>query len=586
MNYRTNPRTLRRFVPTAAFCLVLLFGALPARAQPNFDPDAALPPPPSASSADKALPAETVPLTETPPAETPDVPYVTAQPDRPLDTLTMTLSSDGVQLDFRKAWYAGDGQVFTGLLEGLFTYHPLTMRPVMGVISAYSLSEDKKEWTFTIRENAKFSNGDPVRAEDFCSSWFSLLRTPNSPYASFFDIIVGAKDFRTGKTTDPASVGVKADKGKLIVTLNSPAAFFPSMLCHYAFGVSHPDTIAMFDSGNFDVKRFIGNGPFKLAESDDTHVTLEKNAHYWDAGNVGLNTIIIKYINDPDEATALWNSGEARWLGGDVDIDALSDRAGIQLNPMFGTHYYYIRSFEAPWNDERVRKALSIALPWDEIRKNYLLPAETLILPLQNYPEVKGRSAAAPAEAAQLLADAGYPEGKGLPELVIKIGSYSEAVRVAGIMAEAWGKLGVPVQVKEVDARTYSNSDSLKANDYHVGYMSWIGDFADPYSFLVLFETDSSLNDAEYHNPEFDALIQKSMTEEGDGRMKTVAQAEQMLIDQGVVLPMYHIPALNIVDMDELAGWYPNMLDVHPFKYLYFARIKPLPGVAMIAPKR
>jgi peptide/nickel transport system substrate-binding protein/oligopeptide transport system substrate-binding protein len=455
----------------------------------------------------------------------------------------------------------------------------MTMRPVLAAASSYELSEDKTTWTFTIRKDAVFSNGDPVRAEDFRDSWLSYLSVPDAPFVSFYDIIQGVKEFRTGQQTDPESIGIKAQDGKLIVTLNSPAAFFPSMLCHYAFGVVHHDTLAMLDSGEFDSAAYISNGPFTLADIDEGGITLAKNETYWDAGSVSLNNIRIKYVDDADEATMLWNTGEARWIAGNVNLDTLADRVGIQINPMFGTHYYFIRCDEAPWNDPRVRKALSISLPWNEIRGNYFLPAETLILPLQGYPEVTGYSAADIAVAEKLLAEAGYPKGAGLPELTIKIGAYAESERVAGIMAQTWyEKLGIPVKINPVPSATYS--DTLKDDDYEVGYMSWIGDFADPYTFLLLWEKDSNLNDAHYNDPDYEALIRRSMVEDGETRMKTLAEAEQMLLDRGVVLPMYYTPAINIIDTDEIEGWYPNMLDIHPFKHLSFARLRPLPGVA------
>jgi peptide/nickel transport system substrate-binding protein/oligopeptide transport system substrate-binding protein len=571
--------------------VLLLAYQTPVQAQPNFDPSSIGSPRPTAPvpqdmsepSGESGKTPEPVenPFESESPAEVSPYTYETEpSPSTIPDTLTMTLSvGAGIEFDFRKAWYTSEAQVFTGVYEGLFTYNPVNMRPVMGAISKYELSPDKKQWTFTIRENALYSNGDPVRAEDFRSSWLSLLAIPDAPYSSLYDIIEGAEDFRTGKLTDPNQVGIQVKEGKLIITLTSPAAFLPSMLCHHSFGVVHPDTRAMLDSGSFDPQRFISNGPFIISEAGEQHVTLERNPLYWDAVNVKLKKIIIKFIEDADEATALWNSGEVRWIAGNMNLDTLTDRVGIQLNPMFGTHYYFIRSDEAPWNDSRVRKALTLVLPWDEIRKNYILPAKTLILPLQGYPEVEGIAKTDVDEALRLLAEAGYPKGAGLSELVIKIGDYADAKRLAEIMATAWlEKLGVPVKIRTVSS--YNYSDTLKEHDYQVGYMSWVGDFADPYTFLLLFRQGSNLNEAGYSDQDYENLIQKSMTEEGYERMTTLAQAEKMLLDRGVVLPIYYTPALNIVDTDELEGWYPNMLDIHPFKYIKFAMLKPLPGVA------
>jgi peptide/nickel transport system substrate-binding protein/oligopeptide transport system substrate-binding protein len=497
------------------------------------------------------------------------------------DTLTVTFSAGDVELDFRKAYYASEAQIFTGIYEGLFSYHPLTMSPVPAVAARYEVSADKKQWTFTIRENARYSNGDAVKAEDFRTAWLSLLSSPDAPYSSLFDIIEGAQNFRTRKLTDPTKVGIQVRDGKLVVRLNAPASFFPAMLCHHTFSPMHSSLPA-----TRDWSKLVSNGAFAIQEKDDAHITLVKNTYYWDAENVSLNKIIIKFPEDGDEATALWNSGEARWLAGDMNFETLTDRSGIVVNAMFATHYYFIRAAEKPWNDPRLRRALTLALPWEEIRNGHSLPAKTLIFPtIQGYPAVEGLEKTDLVEAARLLVEAGYPKGVGLPNLIIKISPSPEAERIALLMANAWTeKLGVPVKIQKVPYVDYSSS--LKQKDYEVGSMTWIGDFADPYTFLQMWRQDSNLNDAGYSDTDYEKLMDRSMVEEGDKRLKTLAEAEKLLLDRGVVLPISYTPAINIVDTDELGGWFPNALDIHPFKYLSFLTLKPLPSVALAPPGR
>ncbi|MDR2518382.1 MAG: peptide ABC transporter substrate-binding protein [Spirochaetaceae bacterium] len=496
------------------------------------------------------------------------------------DALTITFSSGDVELDVRKSFLSSEAQLFTALYEGLFSYHPVTMDAVPAAASQWSVSEDKKQWTFTIRPNARYWNGDPVEAEHFRSAWLSLLNPEHqSPYSSLFDIIEGARDYRTGKLKDPSRVGVAAkDKHTLVVRLTDPAAFFRSMLCHHSFSPIHP---SMLEKKNWSVAPPLSNGPFYIAEHRDTQMILLKNESYWDARNVALNKLVVKFTEDGQEAAALWNTGEARWVSGDVDIDGLTDRSGIMVNPMFATHYYFIRSAEKPWNDYRVRRALSLALPWDEIRRGYYLPAKTLVYPIAGYPQVRGIEAADTETARRLLSEAGYPKGAGLPALVIKITPAHEAERVGSLMAQAWmGDLGVPVKITVVPFGQYFQA--LKQNDYGVGSTTWIGDFADPYTFLQMWRRDSNLNDAGYNDADYEKLIDRSMMEEGMQRMETLAEAEKLLLERGSVLPIYYSPALNIVDVDEIDGWYPNALDIHPFKYLSFKAVKPLPGVASV----
>jgi peptide/nickel transport system substrate-binding protein/oligopeptide transport system substrate-binding protein len=492
------------------------------------------------------------------------------------DELTVGFSAGEWELDFRKSYLANEAQMFTALYEGLFSYHPFTMEPVPAAASHWSASEDMKEWTFTIRESAYYWNGDHVQSDHFRSAWLSLIAAKDSPYSSLFDIIEGVKDFRNGEV-DESSVGIECpDPRTLVVRLNAPASFFLSMLCHHAFSPIHP---TMLETEDWSAQPPISNGPFYIMEKTDDSVILARNELYWDAANVLLKKLIFRFSEDGDEAADLWNSGEARWISGEVELDALDDNQGLVVNPMFATHYYFIRSEREPWNDWRLRRALSISLPWDSIRSGQFMHAETLIYPIPGYPEIKGANEQLLDEAKQLLVDAGYAAGVGLPELVIRIPESQDAQRIAGIMAATWKEdLGVPVKVEVLPAEKYFLS--LKENNYDVGSSTWIGDFADPFTFLQMWTHDSNLNDARLNDEDYEALIDKSMTQDGAERWTTLAEAEQLLLDRGTVLPISYSPAINVVDLNEISGWFPNALDIHPFKYLSFKTFRPLPGVA------
>jgi peptide/nickel transport system substrate-binding protein/oligopeptide transport system substrate-binding protein len=523
---------------------------------------------------------------QVPPAESesPDSPhprpeFAEPRPDvRTRDELTVVFSKAEVEWDFRKSYLASEAQLYTAVYEGLFSYHPFSMAPVPAVAERYELSEDKKQWTFTIRQNARYWNGDPVTAEDFRAAWLSTLSPEKeAPYSSLFDIIEGAREYRTGALRDADRVGITAAGPKtLVVKLNAPASFFPSMLCHHTFSPIHPSMVGKDD---WSLSIPVSNGPFRIAETDEGKTVFEKNGEYWDAPSVSLNKIIIKFAEDGDQASGMWNSGEARWIAGEANFNILTDRSGIQVNAMFATHYYFIRSSEKPWNDHRLRRALILALPWDEIRSGHFLPAKTLIYPLPGYPEIEGLSLTEPRKSEALLADAGFPGGRGLPELVIRITPSPEAARVTGLMADAWKALGIPVRAEVVPYARYFQA--LKVDGYNVGFSTWIGDFADPYTFLQMWRRDSNLNDAHYSDDDYESLMEKSMFEEGETRWATLAEAEKLLLERGSVLPVSYSPAVNIIDINELGGWFPNALDIHPFKYIYFRAFRPLPGVVM-----
>jgi len=507
---------------------------------------------------------------------------------RDRDELTVVFSKFNVELDFRKSYFASEAQIFTALYEGLFSYHPLSLEPVPAVVDRWELSEDKLQWTFTIRQNARYWNGDNVKAQDFRTAWLSVLEGgQDSPYSSLFDVIEGARDYRNGIEKDSSKVGIMTPNDRtLVVKLNSPASFFPAMLCHHSFSPVHPSMLNKSSwAPSEDIENWtppVSNGPFCITSMDDDSIVLSKNAQYWDQRHVNLNKITIKFAKDADDASHLWNSGEARWIAGDVNMEALTDRSGIQVNVMFATHYYFVRSEAKPWNDKRVRRAMALVLPWNEIRTGYYLPAETLIFPVAGYPEVKGISEADYEEAHKLLAEAGYSGGAGMPELVIRLTPSQDAQRIGGLMAVAWKEiLGLNVRVEVIPYDRYFQS--MKESGYVIGSSTWIGDFADPYTFLQMWRRDSNLNDAHLDDSEYEKLIERSMMEEGNVRMATLAQAEKLLLDGGVVLPVFYHPALNIVDTGELDGWFPNALDIHPFKYLSFKAYRPLPGVTMAA---
>jgi oligopeptide transport system substrate-binding protein len=260
------------------------------------------------------------------------------------DELTVVFSRQDIELDFRKSYFASEAQIFTGIYEGLFSYHPLTLEPVPAVVDRWELSADKMQWTFTLKQNARYWNGDPVRAEDFRTAWLTLLEpSRGSPYSGLFDVIEGAHDYRNGVEKDPDKVGIHAPNSRtLVVKLNSPASFFPAMLCHHSFSPIHPDMVKRTQwsplKNQKDWTPPVSNGPFRIESMDEEKIVMVKNNQYWDRSRVALNKITVKFTETADDASYLWNSGEARWIAGDVDVEALTDRSGIQLNVMVATH--------------------------------------------------------------------------------------------------------------------------------------------------------------------------------------------------------------------------------------------------------
>lgn len=474
-----------------------------------------------------------------------------------------------------------EAQIYTALYEGLVSYNPRTLDPMPAVARNWDVSPDGKTYQFYLREDARYWNGDRVTADHFRDTWLAIL-DPNSgsAYSFLFDVIEGAQAYRTGETADPADVGIRAiDDGVLEVTLEQPAAHFLDVLCHHSFVPVHPQMRRQADWS--ELKTVLSNGPYYILEWSDSELQLVRNELYWDRRGVEIPRIRVEFENDTVVTTSKFNRGDIHWLAGGIAFDQILYPEDIVINPMFATSYFFFRSNEEPFSDPRVRRALVLLLPWEEIRdpEIYFTPAQTLVPPIPRYPEVDGITSGNVEEALGLLEEAGFPGGSGLPPVTVRIPGGEDNQRIADLMESSWGEyLNLEVIVETVEYPRYF--DSLGEDTYQLGSISWIGDFADPLTFLQMWTSGSNLNDAGFSSAEYDALIGESMAQAGRERFETLSEAERIILETGVVLPISHSPAINLIDLARIDGWYPNPLDIHPFKHLRFRSRRPVPGVA------
>ena len=302
---------------------------------------------------------------------------------------------------------------------------------------------------------------------------------------------------------------------------------------------------------------------------------------YWDAANVAVPSFKLILSDDSEALTAQFNRGEINWLTGSSSIGKIIGSSTVHLTPMFSTEYFFFRSTWGPGADSRVRNALLLAIPWTELRSNYLIPAKTLVFPIAGYPVLDGIETQNVSEAKKKLAEANITDPSTLAPLVISIPDSEAFISLAKIIQKAWMDLGFKVDIRTTPYATYYGT--LRNNNYTIGITSWIGDFADPLSFLEMFRPASSLNDSGWNNPDFEALILTSSSLNViKDRYAKLADAEKLLLAEGIIMPIAHNPSLNIIDTNGISGWYTNALDIHPFKFIEFTQKKALPGVAIL----
>ena len=462
--------------------------------------------------------------------------------------------------------YSSDSQILNGLFEGLFTISPVSLEPQYAIAKEFKISRDKKRWTITLRDDAFFSNGEKITAESVRDSWLRMLANPSSPYSSLFDIVRGAEAFRTGQA-DFSEVGIYASgENVLSIYLNAPANYLPKILCHTAFSITHSNPE-------------VYSGAYELEIYTERKYILKKNPYYWDNKNVTLERITFLQSENADDNTFYFNTGAVDWVTSNVNQQKLLDPKAIQLNATFGTGYLYFKmSNKKPadsqcskvWDLPEFRNAVLEAFPWERIHKKYLIPANTLVYPLSGYPQIDGFDYTDAIEASLKMKDArakyDIPAEEIIP-LVMHIFENEFTEEEENLIREALEPLGISLEIRKLPSYMYYAS--IAEADADILVTSWIGDFADPLAFLELFRGGSTMNDSGWNNSQFDSLLEQAAVAGENERLNLLGQAENILLDEGMVIPLYRSVSSSVIDLSEVGGWYVNAFDVHPLKYLY-----------------
>jgi len=470
------------------------------------------------------------------------------------------------------------------IFEGLVADDPETSKPVPGVAESWSFNEDNTVITFKLRDDAVWSDGVKITAQTVKDSWIRALDPDlGGPYTWFPSMFLeGAGDYNSGEA-GPEALGVKViDDLTLEVSLIGPLPYAVEAFSHYSFGIVPIHAIEEFGDKWTSPENFVGNGPFVVKEwVPQDKVVVTKNDKYWDKEAVKLAQVTYLAVEDNNTGFNLFVNGEADWATTvPLDqMDAVKLRDDYQNSPQLGTYYYIFENKTAPFDDAKVRKALSMAIDRntlvDKISKGGQIPAYAMVPPMAGYPGIDGFQEDV-AAAQALLAEAGYPQGEGFPEFKILYNTSEGHQKIAEFIQQQWAEnLGVDVTLTNMEWKTYLSE--RREHKFTVARAGWLGDYQDPNTFLDMFLAPDSLdgnwggNDGRFDNARFDELIEQAATmPEGDARYDVLAEAEKIFIeDEMAVMPIYFYSSNNMIDTNKWGGWYSNTMDRHPTKGIY-----------------
>jgi oligopeptide transport system substrate-binding protein len=489
------------------------------------------------------------------------------------------------ELDPHVVTGVAEGNILRALFEGLVTEDPVDLRPVPGVAERWEISADGLTYTFRLRGDARWSDGRPVTARDFTAS-FQRILTPSlaADYANMLYILRGAEAFHKGGGRDFTSVGAEAvDDRTLRLTLEHPAAYFLSLLTNPPWYPVPVETIArhgpVAQRGNPWTRpaNIVTNGPFRLTEWRQNQViAVDKFPGYWDAATVRLNGIRFYPLDSVDAEERAFRAGQLHVTEyapiSKIDSYRQNSPHLLRLDPYLATYFFRLNTRRPPLNDVRVRRALALAIDREAIVTRLLRggqrPAHALTPPGTAGYTARARVPSDPAEARRLLAEAGFPGGRGLPPIDLLFNTSENHRAVAEAVQEMWRReLGLEIRLANQELKV--THAARRAGDYQILRGDWIGDYLDPATFLDIFRGDSGNNYTGWAQPEYDAaLFAAARTADPAARAELLQRAESILLEGVPFIPVYHYTHVFLLH-PAVKGWHSNLLDHHPYKHVW-----------------
>jgi oligopeptide transport system substrate-binding protein len=494
--------------------------------------------------------------------------------------------TDPSTLDHHLTSTVAEGHLMRDLYEGLVV-QSAEAEIVPGVAERWDISEDGLVYTFHLREDARWSNGDPVTAGDFVFA-YQRIQNPETaaPYANILYPIVNAEEINTDGM-DPSELGARAiDDRTLEITLKTPTPYFLELLTHQTGLPLHQASVEEHGANFVQPGNLISNGAYMLESfTPNDQIVMRKNPEFHDADNVAID--VVNFIPFEDRATCLrrFEAGEVLSCS-DIPLeqmDYMQANLGdsLRIVPYLGTYYLPIKVTKEKLADPRVRQAISMVIDREflaqEIWQGAMVPSHSFVpAGIGNY----GEPAVLPyAEddmldredaALALLEEAGVAEGELTLELRYNTSENNRNTMTA--IADMLGNIGINATTTEMEGATYFNY-LREDGDFDMVRAGWIGDYSDPQNFLFLHESANlGFNYSRWSNADYDALMRRAAeTIDVDERAAILKEAETLLLEEVPVIPILYYTANSLVS-DRLVGWEDNIMNVHGTRWMSIAQ--------------
>lgn len=464
------------------------------------------------------------------------------------------------------------------LHEGLLSRAPdyVTLKP--GLAESWEISEDGKTYTFKFREGLKWSNGDPITMEQIRDSIFRSMEPDTAnPYGYWLtEYIEGAQEYYDGFSTPKKEelkkkVGVKTSGRTLTITIKKPVSYFKYFLSQPPYMIVHPSMRGTDADAWKRPGKFISSSAYKLSRWEVNQVIeMEKNPNYWDADSVSIEKVKIFPIEQGLTPLNMYRQGELDWTGDNMisssAVATLKKRNDFYLDRILGTYMYSFNVKRKPFGDVRVRKALALAVDnrhiTDRVIRTGILPTNALVPPvLPGYDTPKFGSedfSERVEQAKKLLAEAGYPDGKGFPEVTVRYNTSEGHHKVAQAVQQMWKKyLGIDVGIENMEWKVFLKEQ--QSHNFDISRKGWIGDYPDPATFLEIYTTGNDNNETQWSNKEYDALVKKAVTIiDDEERYKVYKQAEEIWMNEQPGFSIYNYVYYGLMN-PEIEGFQPNL---------------------------